>query len=180
MKSRGAIPQEFISSVEKGIAATMDEGILAGFPIVGIKANLIDGSFHQVDSSDMAFRICSSVAFKQAFMDADPILLEPLMKIEVNTPDDYIGDVVGDINKRRGKIESMRRHRKGAQKLNETVPLMEMFGYATTFRSLSSGKANYSMEFSKYVPVPKETQEKVIKDVQEKKKNLNKTLSRYI
>ncbi len=166
----GAIPAEFIPSVEKGIAATMDEGILAGFPVVGIKANLLDGSFHQVDSSDMAFRVCSSVAFKQAFMDADPILLEPLMKIEVNTPDDYIGDVVGDINKRRGRIDSMRRHRKGSQKLNGYVPLMEMFGYATQLRSITSGRANYSMEFDKYVPLPKETQEKVIREIQERKK----------
>ncbi len=166
----GAIPAEFIPSVEKGIVATMEEGILAGFPVVGIKANLLDGSFHQVDSSDMAFRVCSSVAFKQAFMDANPILLEPLMKIEVNTPDDYIGDVVGDINKRRGRIDSMRRHRKGSQKLNGYVPLMEMFGYATQLRSITSGRANYSMEFDKYVPLPKETQEKVVKEIQEKKK----------
>ncbi len=165
----GAIPTEFIPSVQKGIQATLEEGILAGFPIVGVKATLLDGSFHQVDSSDMAFRICASVAFKQAFMNADPILLEPLMKIEVNTPDDYIGDVVGDINKRRGRIDSMRRHRKGSQKLNGYVPLMEMFGYATQLRSISSGRANYSMEFFKYVPIPRDTQEKVIKDIQAKK-----------
>ena len=132
---------------------------------------LIDGSFHAVDSSDMAFRTCASIAFKQAFLKCNPILLEPLMKVEVNTPDDYIGDVVGDINKRRGRIESMRRYRKGAQKLNGFVPLMEMFGYATQLRNISSGRANYSMEFFKYVPLPKDVQEKVLKDIAEKKKS---------
>ncbi len=166
----GAIPQEFIPSVQKGIEKTMEEGILAGFPLVDIKVVLVDGSFHAVDSSDMAFRTCASIAFKQAFLKSNPILLEPQMKIEVNTPDDYIGDVVGDINKRRGKIESMRRYRKGAQKLNGFVPLMEMFGYATQLRNISSGRANYSMEFSSYVPLAKDVQEKVLKDFEEKKK----------
>lgn len=167
----GAIPAEFIPSVQKGIELTLGEGVIAGFPVVDVKVVLIDGSFHAVDSSDMAFRTCASVAFKQAFLKCNPILLEPLMKVEVNTPDDYIGDVVGDINKRRGRIESMRRYRKGAQKLNGFVPLMEMFGYATQLRNISSGRANYSMEFFKYVPLPKDVQEKVLKDIAEKKKN---------
>ncbi|MBN1531845.1 MAG: elongation factor G [Spirochaetes bacterium] len=166
----GVIPAEFIPSVQKGIVGAMDEGILAGFPVVDVRVVLLDGSFHEVDSSDMAFRTCGAVCFKQAFMKAKPILLEPLMKIEINTPDDYIGDVVGDLNRRRGKVESMRRYRKGSQKLNGYVPLMEMFGYATQLRSISSGRANYSMEFHNYVPVNKETQEKVLKEIELKKK----------
>jgi elongation factor G len=118
----------------------------------------------------MAFQTCASIAFKNGFMKANPILLEPVMKIEINTPDDYIGNVVGDINKRRGKVESMRRHRKGAQKLNGFVPLMEMFGYATTLRNVSSGRANYSMEFYRYMPLTQSVQEEVLKKLEEKKK----------
>jgi elongation factor G len=166
----GAIPNEFIPAIQKGIVSKMEEGVLAGFPIVDVKTVLLDGSYHEVDSSEMAFKICASIAFKNAFMKAKPVLLEPMMKIEVNTPDDYIGDVVGDLNKRRGKIESMRRYRKGAQKVNGFVPLMEMFGYATQLRSLSSGRATYSMEFHKYVPVTRDLQEKILKDLEAKKK----------
>ncbi len=166
----GVIPAEFIPSVRKGIESTMGEGIIAGFPVVDVKVVLHDGNFHPVDSSDMAFRTCGSVCFKNGFMKADPILLEPLMKIEINTPDEYIGDIVGDLNKRRGRIESMRRYRKGSQKLNGFVPLMEMFGYATQLRSVSSGRANYSMEFHEYVPINKDIQEKVLKEIAEKKK----------
>ncbi len=165
----GAIPAEFIPSVQKGIEATLAKGILAGFPIVDVKVVLLDGTYHDVDSSDMAFRTCAAIAFKQAFLKCNPILLEPMMKLEVNTPDDYIGDVIGDINRRRGKIEAMRRYRKGAQKLNGYVPLMEMFGYATQLRNITSGRANYSMEFHKYVTSPKEIQEKVLKKIEEKK-----------
>ncbi|MGQ9844000.1 MAG: elongation factor G [Spirochaetota bacterium] len=166
----GAIPNEYIPSIQKGIHAAMEEGILAGFPVVDVRVVLLDGSFHPVDSSDMAFRTCASICFKDAFMKAKPILLEPQMEIEVNTPDEYIGDVIGDLNKRRGKVESMRRFRKGAQKVNGFVPLMEMFGYATTLRSLSSGRANYAMEFDKYVPLPREMQEKVLAKIREKKR----------
>ncbi|MGA2298732.1 MAG: elongation factor G [FCB group bacterium] len=170
----GAIPTEFIPSVRKGIEATMSKGILTNYPVIDVKAVLIDGNYHPVDSSDMAFRTCASICFKEAFMKAQPILLEPMMKIEVNTPDDYIGNIVGDLSKRRGRIESMRRYRKGAQKLNGFVPLKEMFGYATQLRNLSSGRANYSMEFFKYVPLPKDIQEKVIKEFEEIRKNRNK------
>ncbi|MBM2814458.1 MAG: fusA-3 [Ignavibacteria bacterium] len=166
----GAIPTEYIPSVRKGIEATIEKGILADFPIVDVKVVLLDGSFHEVDSSDMAFRICASICFKNAFMKANPILLEPLMKIEINTPDDFIGAVSGDLNRRRGRIESMRRFRKGAQKLNGFVPLKEMFGYATSLRSLSSGRANYSMEFFNYVPLNSELQQKVLKEFAEKNK----------
>ncbi|MCL2026032.1 MAG: EF-Tu/IF-2/RF-3 family GTPase, partial [Leptospirales bacterium] len=167
----GVIPNEFIPSIEKGIVGTMDEGVLAGFPVVDVKVVLLDGSFHEVDSSEMAFRTCASICFKNAFMKSIPILLEPMMKVEVNTPDDYIGDVVGDLNKRRGKIELMRRYRKGSQKIDGFVPLMEMFGYATTLRNITSGRATYSMEFYKYVPVNKDLQAKILKDIEEKKKN---------
>ncbi|TSA39241.1 MAG: elongation factor G [Porphyromonadaceae bacterium] len=150
----GAIPLEYIPSVQKGILKTLALGILAGFPVVDVKVVLLDGGFHPVDSSDMAFQTCASICFKHGFMKANPVLLEPVMSIEVNTPDDYIGEIVGNLNRRRGKIESMRRHRKGSQKVNGFVPLQEMFGYATTLRNLSSGRASYSMEFFQYMPVP--------------------------
>ncbi len=166
----GAIPAEYITSVNKGITKTLAEGVLAGFPVVDVKVVLLDGQFHPVDSSDFAFQICSSICFKQGFMKATPVLLEPVMKIEINTPDEYIGDIVGNLNKRRGKVESMRRHRKGSQKLNGTVPLMEMFGYATSLRNLSSGRANYSMEFYQYMPVTKAVQEEALKKLAEKKR----------
>ncbi|MCE1167481.1 MAG: elongation factor G [Sphingobacteriia bacterium] len=166
----GAIPAEFVTSVNKGILKTLDDGVLAGFPVVDVKVTLLDGQFHAVDSSDMAFQICASMCFKQAFMKGTPQLLEPVMKVEVNTPDEYIGDIVGNLNKRRGKIESMRRHRKGSQKLNGFVPLVEMFGYANTLRNLSSGRANYSMEFYQYMPVSKAVQEDVLKKLAEKKR----------
>jgi elongation factor G len=166
----GSIPLEFIPSVRKGIEATLEKGILAGFPIVNVKVVLLDGSFHAVDSSDMAFRTCASICFKNGFMKANPILLEPLMKIEINTPDEYLGSVTGDLNRRRGRIESIRRYRKGAQKLNGFVPLKEMFGYSTSLRSLSSGRANYSMEFFNYVPISADLQAKVLKELAEKNK----------
>jgi len=166
----GNIPAEFIPSVNKGILKILERGILAGFPIVDVKVVLLDGGFHPVDSSDMAFQTCASICFKQGFNKAEPILLEPMMKVEVNTPDEYIGDVVGNLNRRRGKIEAMRRYRKGSQKVNAFVPLMEMFGYATQLRNISSGRANYSMEFYQYTPLPKSIQEEVIKKVEEKKR----------
>jgi len=166
----GVIPGEFVPSVNKGILKTLDKGVLAGYPIVDVKVVLHDGSYHPVDSSDFAFQTCASICFKNGFMKADPVLLEPVMKIEINTPDDFIGAVVGDLNKRRGKVESMRRFRKGAQKVNGFVPLMEMFGYATTLRNLSSGRANYSMEFYKYLPVTKTVQEDILKKIAEKEK----------
>lgn len=166
----GAIPAEYVTSVNKGIMKTIEDGVLAGFPVVDVKVTLLDGSFHPVDSSDFAFQICSSICFKQAFMKGDPQLLEPVMKVEVNTPDDYIGDIVGNLNKRRGRIESMRRHRKGSQKVNGFVPLVEMFGYANSLRNLSSGRANYSMEFFQYMPVTRAVQEDVLKKLSEKKR----------
>lgn len=165
----GVIPGEYIPSVNKGIQKTLDGGVLAGFPIVDVKVVLLDGSFHPVDSSDMAFQTCASICFKNGFMKGNPSLLEPIMRIEINTPDEYIGSIVGDLNKRRGKIDSMRRFRKGSQKLNGTVPLMEMFGYATALRNISSGRANYSMEFYKYVLVTSVIQDEILKKLKELK-----------
>jgi elongation factor G len=166
----GVIPTEYIPAVNKGIVKTMEKGVLAGFPVVDIRVVLTDGKYHAVDSSDMAFQICASMGFKESFRKAGPILLEPVMKVEVNTPDEYIGDIVSNLNKRRAKIDSMRRYRKGSQKLVGFVPLMEMFGYATTLRNLSSGRANYSMDFHKYLPLPKAVQEEVLKEIEEKKR----------
>ena len=166
----GNIPLEFIPSVNKGIKKTLERGVIAGFPVVDVKVVLLDGSHHPVDSSDMAFQTCASMGFKEAFLKGSPILLEPMMKVEVNTPDEYIGDMVGNLNRRRGKIESMRRHRKGSQKINGFVPLMEMFGYATQLRNMTSGRASYSMEFFQYMALPKNIQEEVIKKLEEKKK----------
>ena len=160
----GVIPKEYIPSVEKGLAAAMNKGPFAGYPVVDVKCVLVDGSSHPVDSSDMAFQLCAQMCFKQAFMKASPVLLEPMMKVEVNTPDDYIGNVTGDINKRRGRIENMRRFRKGSQKLDAFIPLMELFGYATALRNLTSGRANYSMEFFQYTPTPKDKQEEIVKE----------------
>ncbi len=160
----GVIPKEYIPSVEKGLAAAMNKGPFAGYPVVDVKCVLVDGSSHPVDSSDMAFQLCAQMCFKQAFMKACPVLLEPMMKVEINTPDDYIGNVTGDVNKRRGRIENMRRFRKGSQKLDAFIPLMELFGYATALRNLTSGRANYSMEFYQYTPTPKDKQEEIVKE----------------
>lgn len=165
----GRIPAEFIPAVDKGIRATMAKGILAGFPIENVRVTVLDGKYHPVDSSDFAFQICASICFKQGFNKARPILMEPVMKIEINTPDGYIGDIVGNINRRRGKIESMRRFRKGSQKLNGLVPLAEMFGYASVLRNISSGRANYSMEFYKYMPLAKDVEEKVLEKIRDEK-----------
>jgi len=166
----GSIPNEYIPSVRKGLEKTVADGILAGYEILDVKAVLLDGNFHPVDSSDMAFQLCAAMCFKKAFPNCGGKILEPVMKVEVNTPDDYVGDVIGDLNKRRGKIGDMRRFRKGSQKVDARVPLMEMFGYSTTLRSLSSGRANFSMEFESYEPVPPFIQEKVIKAAEEKRR----------
>lgn len=160
----GHIPKEYIPGVEKGFRASTEEGLLAGFPMVDMKFVLIDGSHHDVDSSEMAFRICTVQALKEIIHKTKPQLLEPVMKIEINTPDEYMGDVVADINRRRGKIEQLRRFRKGSQKLNGIVPLKEMFGYASTLRTLSSGRASFSMEFLNYLPLPKNIEDEVIAD----------------
>ena len=164
----GNIPSEYIPSVKKGIMETMDRGVLADYQTVDVKVTLLDGSFHAVDSSEMAFKTCGAVCFKEAFKKADPQLLEPLMSLEIATPDDFIGDVVGDLNRRRGKVQNMRRFRKGSQKITAEAPLMELFGYATMIRSLSSGRANYSMELKQYSPMPKAAQEVALKEAKER------------
>jgi elongation factor G len=155
----GNIPREFIPAVKKGFLTTMEKGILAGYNMVDIKFILLDGSFHPVDSSEMAFRACTEQGLKRAINKSILKLLEPLMKIEVNTPDEYMGEIINDINRRRGQIDNMRRYRKGSQKLSGIIPLMEMFGYASVLRTISSGRANYSMEFLKYSQLPKSVEE---------------------
>jgi len=167
----GVVPKEYIPSVKKGVESVLAEGVIANYPVVDVKVTLLDGKFHDVDSSDRAFQTCAAICFKNGFKKAKPVLLEPVMKVEINTPDDFIGNVVGDMNKRRGKIESMRRYRKGSQKLNGFTPLMEMFGYATQLRNITSGRANYSMEFHQYMPVSAKVQEEVLKEVAEEKNN---------
>ncbi|MDY6220873.1 MAG: elongation factor G [Candidatus Alectryocaccobium sp.] len=159
----GAIPKEYIPAVGEGIEEAMKAGILGGFPVVGVYANVYDGSYHEVDSSEMAFHIAGSLAFKEAMQKAAPVLLEPIMKVEVSTPEDYMGDVIGDINSRRGRIEGMD-DIGGGRMIRGYVPLSEMFGYATDLRSRTQGRGNYSMFFERYEPVPKSVQEKVLKD----------------
>ncbi len=157
----GAIPKEYIPAVGEGIEDAMKSGILGGFPVVGVHANLYDGSYHEVDSSEMAFHIAGSMAFKDAMQKASPVLLEPIMRVEVTTPEDYMGDVIGDINSRRGRIEGME-DIGGGKMIRGFVPLAEMFGYATDLRSRTQGRGNYSMFFDRYEQVPKSVQEKVL------------------
>jgi len=160
----GVIPQEYIPAVEKGIEEVMDEGVLAGYPVVNIKASLYDGSYHEVDSSKMAFKIAGSMTFKEAYKKADPVLLEPFMKVEVTIPPEYLGDVMGDLSSRRGEVESTEETKgKRAQKvIRAKVPLAEMFGYVTTMRSLTKGRGNYSMEFDSYKEVPYNIAQEII------------------
>ncbi len=166
----GNIPREYIPAIEKGFRQTLEKGLVVGFPMLDVKFILIDGGFHPVDSSEMAFRICTNLALKEIIKKSNPELLEPIMKVEINTPDEFMGDIIGDINRRRGKINNMRRYRKGAQKLSGFVPLMEMFGYASVLRTLSSGRANYSMEFYKYHTLPKSIKEKLVEKFSKEKK----------
>ena len=157
----GAIPKEYIPKIGEGIEEAMQSGLLGGFPVVGIHANVYDGSYHEVDSSEMAFHIAGSLAFKDAMKKADPVLLEPIMKVEVTMPEEYMGDVIGDINSRRGRIEGMD-DLGGGKIVHGYVPLAEMFGYSTDLRSRTQGRGNYSMFFEKYEQVPKSVQEKVL------------------
>ncbi len=157
----GAIPKEYIPAVGEGIEDAMKAGILGGYPVVGIHATVYDGSYHEVDSSELAFHIAGSLAFKEAMKKASPILLEPIMKVEVTTPEEYMGDVIGDINSRRGKIDGMD-DIGGGKMIRGFVPLSEMFGYATDLRSRTQGRGNYSMFFERYEPVPRSVQEKVL------------------
>lgn len=157
----GVIPKEYITPIQKGIEEAMTKGIIAGYPTVDIKATLYDGSFHDVDSSEMAFQVAGSMAFQTAAKKANPVILEPIMKVEVTTPDEFLGDVMGDLNSKRGRIEG-NEERGNAKAINAKVPLSEMFGYATSLRSMTQGRASYSMEFSNYEEVPKNIEEDII------------------
>ena len=158
----GVVPKEYIGAVSKGIEEQMKNGVIAGYPVLDVKATLYDGSYHDVDSNEMAFKIAGSMAFKNGALQADPVLLEPLMKVEVTTPEDWMGDVVGDLNRRRGLIEGMDDGISGLKVIRGKVPLSEMFGYATSLRSATQGRASYSMEFSEYSEVPKNIAENII------------------
>ena len=157
----GAIPKEYIPAVDAGIQGAMQNGILAGYNVVDFKITLYDGSYHEVDSSEMAFKIAASMAFKEAMRKADPVITEPIMKVVVIASDEYTGNVIGDLNARRGQIQSMET-RTGAQEITAMVPLSEMFGYATALRSNTQGRGQFSMEPSHFAEVPKSIQENII------------------
>jgi elongation factor G len=158
----GVVPREYISSVDKGIKEQIGNGVIAGYPMVDVKVTLFDGSYHEVDSSEMAFKVAGSMAFKNAAVIANPVLLEPLMKVEVVTPEDYMGDVMGDLNRRRGIVQGMEDSPAG-KLINAHVPLSEMFGYATDLRSQTQGRATYTMEFDHYAEAPSSVAEEIIK-----------------
>ncbi len=157
----GAIPKEFIPAVDQGIQGAMLAGVLAGYPVVDIKATLYDGSFHEVDSSELAFKIAGSMAFKNAMQKAEPVLLEPIMQVTVTVPEEYMGDVIGDLNSKRGQITGMETL-SGATEVKAFVPLSAMFGYSTDLRSKTQGRGNYSMSPSHFVELPKSLQEQII------------------
>jgi elongation factor G len=157
----GAIPREYIPAVDKGISEQTQNGVIAGFPVVDVKVTLFDGSYHDVDSNEMAFKIAGSMAFKEGAKKARPVLLEPIMKVEVVTPEDYMGDVMGDLSRRRGLVQGMDDSPSG-KVIRAEVPLGEMFGYATDLRSMTQGRATYTMEFSKYNEAPASIAEQVI------------------
>jgi elongation factor G len=157
----GAIPREYIPSVQKGVAEAMDKGVLAGFPMVDLKVTLIDGSYHEVDSSEMAFKIAGSMGFKEGARRANPILLEPLMSIEIITPEEFMGQVVSDLNSRRGKTTQVE-YRGGSNVISGEAPLANMFGYATDLRSLTQGRATFTLKFSHYSPVPATVREEIL------------------
>jgi elongation factor G len=156
----GTIPREYIKPVDQGIREALQTGMYAGYPMVDVKVTLFDGSFHDVDSSEMAFKIAGSLAIKDAVGKADPSILEPIMRVEVTMPEEFMGDVIGDLNKRRGHIEGME-NRQGTQVVRAFVPLAEMFGYVTQLRSMTQGRASSSMEFSHYAEVPKSIAEEL-------------------
>ncbi len=160
----GVVPREYIPAVDKGIQEALDTGVLAGFPVVDVKVTLIDGSYHEVDSSEMAFKIAGSMGFKEGCSKASPVLLEPIMSVEVVVPEEYMGEVIGDLNSRRGRIMGME-SRAGAQVVAAMVPLAQMFGYATDVRSATQGRATYTMTFHHYEQVPKSVSEEIIAKV---------------
>jgi elongation factor G len=158
----GVVPREYIPAVERGLSAALPNGVLAGYPMIDIKATLFDGSYHEVDSNEMAFRVAASIALRNAASKCKPVLLEPIMELEVTVPDDYLGNVIGDITKRRGRIEGQF-GRANAQVVKANVPLSEMFGYATSLRSNTQGRGTYSMQFSHYTETPKSIAEEIVK-----------------
>jgi elongation factor G len=166
----GAIPSQFIPAVRKGIEDVLAGGVLADFRVVGLRVVLLDGSAHEVDSSEMAFRACARACFREAFLEAGPRLLEPVMSVEIATPDEYIGDLVGDLRRRRGKVHNMRRFRKGSQKIEAEAPLAALFGYATAVRSLSSGRANHSVELRRFAALPDALMSDVLAEAERRKK----------
>ena len=157
----GRIPREYIPSVDAGAQDAMQYGILAGYPLVGVKLTLVDGAYHEVDSSEMAFKVAGSIALKEAARQASPALLEPMMAVEVTTPEDYMGEVIGDLNSRRGQIQAME-ERAGARVVKALVPLSEMFGYVGDLRSRTQGRANYTMVFDSYAEVPTNVAKEII------------------
>ena len=158
----GKIPKEYIPAIEKGIQEAMQNGVLAGYPVVDIKAIVYDGSYHDVDSSEMSFKICAIQAFKEGMKKAQPILLEPLMDVEVVSPDEYTGDIIGNINSKRGRIETIE-DSQSMKVIKAKVPLANMFGYSTTIRSLSQGRANFTMQFDHYEEMPRNIADEIIK-----------------
>jgi elongation factor G len=162
--SGGRIPKEYIPSVDQGIQEALTSGVLAGYPLVDVRATLNDGSFHEVDSSEMAFKIAGSMGFKEAARKAGAIILEPIMSVVVVTPEEYMGDVIGDLSSRRGKVGGMEQQG-NSQVVRSTVPLSEMFGYATDLRSRTQGRATYTMQFDSYQPTPASVQEEIVKRV---------------
>jgi elongation factor G len=158
----GVVPREYVPAVDKGVKEALEGGVIAGYPVVDVKVTLIDGSYHDVDSNEMAFKIAGSMAFKDGVRKARPVLLEPIMKVEVVTPEDYSGDVIGDLNRRRGQIHGMDDGPSG-KVITAEVPLAEMFGYATSVRSMSQGRATFTMEFAKYLEVPNNVADAVLK-----------------
>ena len=157
----GAIPKEYIPAIQKGIEEQMQNGVVAGYPLLGLKARLYDGSFHDVDSNEMAFKIAAQAWFREVMPRAKPVLLEPIMAVEVVTPEDYMGDVVGDLNSRRGRVGQMEA-RGPNQVVSAQVPLSEMFGYATDLRSRTQGRATYTMQFDSYQQTPGSVQEEIV------------------
>jgi elongation factor G len=157
----GTIPREYIPAVESGIKEAMASGVLAGYPVIDVRATLFDGSYHEVDSSEIAFKIAASMAFKDGILKSKPVLLEPVMKVEVVIPEQYMGEVMGDLNGRRGRIEGMEAHM-GTQTIKAKVPLAAMFGYATVLRSLTQGRGTYTMEFCEYDEIPRNLAEEII------------------
>jgi elongation factor G len=158
----GVVPKEYIPAVDKGVREAMEGGVIAGYPVVDVKVTLYDGSYHEVDSNENAFKIAGSMGFKAGVQKARPVILEPMMKVEVETPEEYMGDVIGDLNSRRGMVQGMEDGPTGKM-VNAEVPLSEMFGYATSLRSSTQGRASYSMEFAKYNEVPSSVAEAIIK-----------------